>query len=69
VGQFDESDGDHRPGLFYRLREAEVWLARVLAQTLQQQVDRGRRVGACEWSMRRSSMDRERQARIGEHMC
>ena len=29
------------PGLFYRLREAEVWLARVLAQTLQQQVDRG----------------------------
>lgn len=26
------------PGLFYRLREAEGWLARVLAQTLQQQV-------------------------------
>lgn len=29
------------PGLFYRLREAEGWLARVLAQTLQQQVHRG----------------------------
>jgi len=29
------------PGLFYRLREAEAWLARVLAQTLQQQVNRG----------------------------
>jgi len=27
------------PGLFYRLREGEGWLARVLAQTLQQQVD------------------------------
>jgi len=29
------------PGLFYRLREAEAWLTRVLAQTLQQQVHRG----------------------------
>jgi len=27
------------PGLFYRLREAEGWLQRVLAQTLQSQVD------------------------------
>lgn len=29
------------PGLFYRLREAEGWLARVLAQTLQTQVEAG----------------------------
>jgi len=29
------------PGLFYRLREAEMWLARVLAQTLEDQVVRG----------------------------
>ena len=29
------------PGLFYRLREAEAWLQRVLAQTLQKQVDAG----------------------------
>jgi len=27
------------PGLFYRLREAEAWLAQVLAQTLQSQVN------------------------------
>jgi len=27
------------PGLFYRLREAEAWLQRVLAQTLQKQVE------------------------------
>ena len=27
------------PGLFYRLREAEAWLQRVLAQTLQNQVE------------------------------
>lgn len=29
------------PGLFYRLREAEAWLQRVLAQTLQNQVEAG----------------------------
>ncbi len=29
------------PGLFYRIREAEAWLKRVLAQTLQQQVPQG----------------------------
>ncbi len=29
------------PGLFYRLREAEAWLQRVLAQTLQKQVQAG----------------------------
>lgn len=29
------------PGLFYRLREAEAWLQRVLAQTLQRQVEAG----------------------------
>ncbi len=29
------------PGLFYRLREAEAWLAQVLAQTLQSQVNAG----------------------------
>ena len=29
------------PGLFYRLREAEAWLQRVLAQTLQGQVETG----------------------------
>jgi hypothetical protein len=29
------------PGLFYRLREAETWLAAVLAQTLEQQVGSG----------------------------
>lgn len=29
------------PGLFYRLRVAEGWLARVLAETLQLQADRG----------------------------
>jgi hypothetical protein len=29
------------PGLFYRLREAEAWLERVLAQTLQKQVEAG----------------------------
>ena len=37
------------PGLFYRLREAEGWLARVLAQTLQQQV--GQR-GPGVWRLR-----------------
>jgi hypothetical protein len=29
------------PGLFYRLREAEIWLAQVLAQTLRDQVRPG----------------------------
>jgi hypothetical protein len=29
------------PGLFYRLREAVAWLERVLAQTLQKQVEAG----------------------------
>lgn len=37
------------PGLFYRLREAEGWLARVLAQTLQQQVGQQ---GPAGWSLR-----------------
>jgi hypothetical protein len=37
------------PGLFYRLREAEVWLARVLAQTLQHQL--GQR-GPAGWRLR-----------------
>jgi hypothetical protein len=37
------------PGLFYRLREAEGWLARVLAQTLQQQVEQR---GPAGWRLR-----------------
>lgn len=37
------------PGLFYRLREAEGWLARVLAQTLQQQLDQPSPAG---WRLR-----------------
>ena len=36
------------PGLFYRLREAEGWLAEILARTLQDQV----KAGPTGWSLR-----------------